>query len=289
MKKRKILWMNSVKNEIDLQLAEVGKVLELPISRRWEKSNYEYDFVVRLQELPAPMGLELLVGDDFLNWHLETSLDDFAKPTLELCRISFNQDPEAILSYCELAQMKSKNFTFLVNGISIFDLNKEEPWNDFQISMTRTYGNLSESMPALKIALIDLLAIILSLTNLTPEIRSSPEKNGIDESEFKEEGSESEVLCKKYERSRFNRQLCLSYYGFRCMACNQLMAEVYGQPGTSVIHVHHIVPVSLMGGSKTLNPIRDLVPLCPNCHNVAHRKHPPYSLDELRDFLKSTE
>ena len=55
MKKRKILWMNSVKNEIDLQLAEVGKVLELPISRRWEKSNYEYDFVVRLQELPAPM------------------------------------------------------------------------------------------------------------------------------------------------------------------------------------------------------------------------------------------
>jgi len=29
------------------------------------------------------------------------------------------------------------------------------------------------------------------------------------------------------------------------MACNQLMEEVYGQPGTSVIHVHHIVPVSL--------------------------------------------
>jgi 5-methylcytosine-specific restriction protein A len=73
------------------------------------------------------------------------------------------------------------------------------------------------------------------------------------------------------------------------MACNQLMAEVYGQPGTSVIHVHHIVPVSLMSGSKPLNPIRDLVPLCPNCHNVAHRKHPPYSLDELREFLKKSE
>jgi 5-methylcytosine-specific restriction protein A len=144
-------------------------------------------------------------------------------------------------------------------------------------------------MPALKIALIDLLAIILSLTNLTPEMRAPQEETNLDESAFKEEGSESEVLCKKYERSRFNRQLCLSYYGFRCRACNKLMAEVYGQPGTSVIHVHHIIPVSRMGGSKTLNPIRDLVPLCPNCHNVAHRKHPPYTLSELRDFLEVSE
>jgi 5-methylcytosine-specific restriction protein A len=281
--------MNSVKNEIDAQLSEVGKVLELPISRRWDKSNYEYEFTIRLQELPAPLGLEVLVGDDFLNWHFETKLDDFAKPTLELCRTSFNQDPEAILGYCELAQMKSKNFKFLVNGMSIFDLPKETKWDDLQISMTRTYANLAESMPALKIALIDLLAIILSLTNLTPEMRTPQEETNHDESGFKEEGSESEVLCKKYERSRFNRQLCLSYYGFRCRACNKLMAEVYGQPGTSVIHVHHIIPVSLMGGSKTLNPIRDLVPLCPNCHNVAHRKHPPYTLSELRDFLEVSE
>jgi len=281
--------MNSVKNDIDEQLSEVGKVLELPISRKWEESNYEYDFIVRLQELPVPMGLELLVGDDFLNWHLVTKLDDFAKPILELCRSSFDQDPEAILGYCELAQMKSKIFKFEVNGISIFDLPKGAHWDEFQISMTRTYGNLAESMPSLKIALIDILAIILSLTNLTPEIRTSQENQEIDETEFREEGSESEALCKKYERSRFNRQLCLSYYGFRCRACNKLMEEIYGQPGTSVIHVHHLVPVSLMQGAKTLNPIRDLVPLCPNCHNVAHRRHPPYSLDELREFLETSD
>ena len=284
--KMKALSMNSVKIDIDEQLAEVGKVLELPISRKWEESNYEYDFTVRLQELPSPMGIELLVGDDFLNWHLVTKLDDFAKPILELCRTSFEQDPDAILGYCELAQMKSKGFKFLVNGISIFDLPKDANWDEFQISMTRTYGNLAESMPALKIALIDLLAIILSLTNLTPEDRNPLENEDIDESQFREEGGESEVTCKKYERSRFNRQLCLSYYGFRCRACNKLMEEIYGKAGTSVIHVHHLTPVSLMGGPRTLNPIRDLVPLCPNCHNVAHRKHPPYSLDELREFLE---
>lgn len=281
--------MNSVRIEIDAQLSEVGKVLELPISRRWEESNQDYDFIIRLQELQAPLGLELLVGDDFLNWHLQTKLDDFAKPILEMCRANFSKEPEAILGYCELAQMKSKNFNFLVNGISIFDLSRDSIWNDFSISMTRTYGNLAESMPALKIALIDILAIILSLTNLTPEIRSPEKTDEYDETSFREEGSESEILCKKYERSRFNRQLCLSYYGFRCRACNNLMAEVYGKPGTSVIHVHHVTPVSAMGGSKTLNPIRDLVPLCPNCHNVAHRKHPPYSLDELRDFLEISE
>jgi hypothetical protein len=30
----------------------------------------------------------------------------------------------------------------------------------------------------------------------------------------------------------------------------------------------------------------DLVPLCPNCHAVAHRRNPPFSVDEIRDLLQ---
>jgi len=49
-----------------------------------------------------------------------------------------------------------------------------------------------------------------------------------------------------------------------------------------VIHVHHIVPVSQMQSSYQLNPIKDLVPLCPNCHNIVHRINPPLELNDLR-------
>jgi len=33
------------------------------------------------------------------------------------------------------------------------------------------------------------------------------------------------------------------------------------------------------------DPIRDLRPVCPNCHVVIHRREPPYSIDEVRQLL----
>ena len=95
------------------------------------------------------------------------------------------------------------------------------------------------------------------------------------------EGEKTLATINKYERSRYNRALCLRYYGFTCRGCGTHMETKYGPLGQDVIHVHHVVPVSLMGGSYRLNPIKDLIPLCPNCHNVVHRITPPLSIAEL--------
>ena len=47
--------------------------------------------------------------------------------------------------------------------------------------------------------------------------------------------------------------------------------EVYGEVGRGFIEVHHIVPISERGGDYIVDPIRDLIPLCSNCHAMIHR------------------
>jgi predicted HNH restriction endonuclease len=33
--------------------------------------------------------------------------------------------------------------------------------------------------------------------------------------------------------------------------------------------------------------VRDLRPVCPNCHATLHHREPPYSLEEVRQFLEA--
>ncbi|HEY8753220.1 MAG TPA: HNH endonuclease [Arthrobacter sp.] len=52
------------------------------------------------------------------------------------------------------------------------------------------------------------------------------------------------------------------------------------------MHVHHIVPVSQLGDGYQLDPIADLVPLCANCHSIAHLGvRSPRSITELRALI----
>ena len=43
--------------------------------------------------------------------------------------------------------------------------------------------------------------------------------------------------------------------------------------------------LSEIGKEYEVDPVKDLRPVCPNCHSVIHLKAPPYSIDELKDML----
>lgn len=101
------------------------------------------------------------------------------------------------------------------------------------------------------------------------------------------EGAKSTVEVNRYERDRRNRAAALAIHGFACKACGVLLADVYGESAAEYIEVHHSVPVSTLGAGYLLNPKTDLVPLCPNCHGVAHRRSPPYSVSELQEMIAS--
>ena len=70
------------------------------------------------------------------------------------------------------------------------------------------------------------------------------------------------------------------------MVCGKDFEEQYGSIGKGFIHVHHLTPISSIGKEYKLNIDKDLVPVCPNCHYMLHRKDPPYTPEELKEILR---
>lgn len=85
-----------------------------------------------------------------------------------------------------------------------------------------------------------------------------------------EEGSVKNITSTRYERNRKARELCLSYHGKACKRCGLDFAKKYGEEYANLIEVHHIVPISEIGEGYIVDPIKDLIPLCPNCHAMTH-------------------
>ncbi|NQU58448.1 MAG: HNH endonuclease [Rhodospirillales bacterium] len=96
------------------------------------------------------------------------------------------------------------------------------------------------------------------------------------------EGALLKVQANRYERDPRNRAAALAIHGCICKACDQDLSNIYGPIGFGVIEVHHNTPVSELGEGYKIDPAKDLVPLCPNCHAMAHRRKPPFSVSELR-------
>ena len=60
----------------------------------------------------------------------------------------------------------------------------------------------------------------------------------------------------------------------------------YGKIGRDFIHVHHKRPLSSLKKQYKVDPKKDLVPVCPNCHAMLHRRTPPYDVEQLRAIIR---
>ena len=99
------------------------------------------------------------------------------------------------------------------------------------------------------------------------------------------DGKVRTVLSTRYERSKILRTRCLAHFGYQCQGCKILMTDRYGSIAETLIHVHHIERLADTG-ERIIDPITDLVPLCPNCHAVVHLKNPPITLTELQTMIQ---
>lgn len=114
------------------------------------------------------------------------------------------------------------------------------------------------------------------------------EENFEDVSEFDElrEGAKSQVLIDRYERNSRARSQCIDYYGTSCYVCHLDLGSKYGRVGKGLIHIHHIKPLHTIGQDYIVDPIKDLIPVCPNCHAIIHRQNPPYKIEDVQAFLR---
>ena len=122
---------------------------------------------------------------------------------------------------------------------------------------------------------------------LTTEYPYDPAMDFPDEvgSEFRE-GQRRTVEVNAYERDPEARATCLRHYvTFACQICGFDFARKYGAIGSEYIHVHHLRPVATLGkhGGAVIDPVTDMLPVCPNCHAMLHSRKPePLTPEELK-------
>lgn len=101
------------------------------------------------------------------------------------------------------------------------------------------------------------------------------------------EGKTKQVIVNSYERNQLARQECIEHFGLNCQVCNFNFEEKFGELGQNFIHVHHLLDISIIGKEYSVNPKTDLIPVCPNCHAMLHKKKPAFTISELKTLMKN--
>lgn len=84
------------------------------------------------------------------------------------------------------------------------------------------------------------------------------------------EGATRTITVNAYERSAQARAVCKEHYGTRCTICGFSFKEAYGDVAAHYIHIHHLKPLAKIKKAYKVNPIKDMRPVCANCHAVIH-------------------
>lgn len=87
------------------------------------------------------------------------------------------------------------------------------------------------------------------------------------------EGWAVQVTANRYERDPDARNACLEHHGYACWVCDFQFGAVYGEFGHEFAFVHHRRPVAqrVAEGPYVVDPKTELIPICGNCHAMAHR------------------
>lgn len=99
------------------------------------------------------------------------------------------------------------------------------------------------------------------------------------------EGTKRTITVNSYERNYQAVKECKKHYGTRCCVCGFDFEKTYGKLGKGFIHVHHLIQISSIGCNYEIDPIKDLRPVCPNCHAMLHRDQQISTVDELKKML----
>lgn len=104
-----------------------------------------------------------------------------------------------------------------------------------------------------------------------------------------EEGKRTTITVNVYERNPIARKQCIEHYGVQCQICQLDFEDTYGEVGKDFIHVHHVIPLHEIQQDYIVDPQKDLIPVCPNCHSMLHRKEngTHLSIEQLRERLNN--
>lgn len=185
------------------------------------------------------------------------------------------------ISYVEQVRRKSDKVEFFINQEAKDITNPkvwDESWTKFRIRATQIIADSIDAEKEIHLVqewsklAVGLVLSLLEISNIE-ELKHA-------------EGKITEIVQNRYERNPVNRELCLSANGYICKICGFDFEKVYGRIGHDFIHVHHIEMVSSFGGEYFLDPVTDMIPVCPNCHAMLHKENPPIRPERLKEMIE---
>lgn len=119
-------------------------------------------------------------------------------------------------------------------------------------------------------------------------LSETPETSPPEEYAGRYEGKLKETRLLQRIRSAENRRKAIEHHGVECAVCGFDFEKAYGELGKGFIEIHHLHPLGESDAEVLVNPETDLIPLCPNCHRMIHRKiSGEIGIEELKEIWMS--
>jgi 5-methylcytosine-specific restriction protein A len=249
----------------------------------------------RFVDLVSPNGFTLLVSESPRGLTCELWLDTFALPLLQDFSASDDEDRKLFSDSIRTLTERGLNVTLAINSseISVDEPLPPAPWRHIEFEAQKfvpktAFGRSNELRDLLR----DVCSLFLCLLELSEE--EGPLLEDADLLHFASktlgevEGRKIVTKLTRYERSRKNRRACINYFGSSCQICGLNFGEFYGAVGDGYVEVHHRLPVSMMESAYRLDVVKDLIPVCANCHRMMHRQWPPLTPEDLGELILET-
>jgi 5-methylcytosine-specific restriction protein A len=272
-------------NSLSALLPNISSELGIEIIALEDRQLLENPYRIRFAELDVNKSFSLKLTRSWKTTIINFEPDPFAGEVVKYLCGQLNLKCNAILGMIKNSNEVFSNIILKVDQkpfISVLDELSDNPKLEFSVEVLTAesaldYGLVNEQEENLIRFTLKLFASLLPIREVS--FRNADEVLGFPEA------SVSKVLVNKYERDPRNRKLAIELHGRTCMACGFNFLQRYGAIGDGYIVVHHVVPLSKLNADYVIDPGKDLVTLCANCHAMAHQCDPPLSVIDLRKLL----
>lgn len=265
-------------NEVDIPLIteliynEFGLLLDVVTNDDKDK---RLSITFRDNKIPRGESYYLIIEASTARFSVEIGFETLAKSLLELSILNMKSNINQINSY--LNKVDLRDVSIIINESKIKNFSEIQDYiSDLKIEAFSKPVDISNQ----DVCKEELLKFIMKIFPLVMLVFPYKENYYGDI-----EGNSIQVKLNRYERSKKNRAICIAYYEAKCYICGLMMENKYGPVAKGYIHVHHKEPIS-EAGIKNIDPINDLIPLCPNCHSVVHLSSPPMNVDEVKRIIE---
>jgi len=254
-----------------------------------EKVSKDYHFDFRSEKPENPYGFLFRILFFWKRFEISFVPDNYALQLIQ--EMEKNKASRSIFSVlAQTFDSPSEKLFMKINGQETNPLQPsswKKDWRKIDISIVK----YTEELDLSNISLLKPYLTEFASRFFTMVISLMPTEETRHEEPIKAfpEGAKRKVEQTKYERDPRNRAACIAIHGTSCAVCEIKFEEKYGRMGIGFIHVHHQTPISEIGEGFLINPSKDLIPVCPNCHAMLHKENPPMSVKELKRIYKINE